>query len=178
MRKKFLGVTVPPGETMTLPSVRIENRLSEGNLTVSSPQSEVYLNSPYNLYYCRLCPVGTLEATLPAYAAGAGGGMYGLVSGRAMRFGILVAFLLLMLLVSRPFCRTFCPAGAIYGLFSRISIWRVQLDNDLCTHCGACNRVCPVDLYVPKEVGGPECIACGDCIKACPRSGIRRKFGV
>jgi len=195
LRKDFPGVTVPPGETVALSKVRLENRLAEGNLSVSSPQSEVTLSSPYHLYYCRLCPVGTLEATLPAYAAGEvgttgvspvtprppagqGWGMYGLVSGRTLRLGILAAFLLLMLAVSRPFCRIFCPAGAIYGLFSRIALSRMYLDNEACIHCGACNRVCPVDLDVPKEVGGAECIACGDCMKVCPKSGIRRKFGL
>jgi polyferredoxin len=160
-----------------LPKVRIENRLAEGNLVVTSPQSEVELSSPYQLYYCRLCPVGTLEAALPAYAQG-GDGMYGLVSGGALRFGILIAFLVLMLMVSRPFCRTFCPAGAIYGLFCRISLSRITVEHSVCVHCRLCDRVCPVDLDVQQEAGGPECIACGDCIKVCPKSGIKRKFGI
>jgi len=176
--KDFPDVTVPPGETVALPKVRIDNRLSDGNLSVSSPQSEVELSSPYQLYYCRLCPVGTLEATLPAYASGQGAGMYALVSGRTLRFGILAAFLLLMLMVSRPFCRTFCPAGAIYGLFCRVALSRITVDPGACVQCGLCDRVCPVDLDVRKEAGGAECVACGDCIKVCPKGGIRREFGL
>jgi ferredoxin len=180
-KKEFHDVTVPPGETVTLPTVRIPNRLGEGLLNVSSPQSEVEQSSPYQLYYCRLCPVGTLEAMLPAYASRASdeaAGMYGLVPGHALRLCILVFFLLLMLMASRPFCRTFCPAGAIYGLFSRVALSRIELVPSACTQCGACNRVCPVDLDVTKEVGGAECIACGDCAKVCPQGGIKRKFGL
>ncbi|MCY3020903.1 MAG: 4Fe-4S binding protein [Planctomycetota bacterium] len=177
-RKEYSDVTVAPGDTVTLPKIRIPDRLSEGVLSASSPQSEVEQSSPYNLYYCRLCPVGTLEATLPAFASGTSGGMYAWASGRSMRIGILAAFLLLMVMVSRPFCRTFCPAGAIYALCSRVALSRMNLDKNACIHCGACNRVCPVDLDVPSEVGGPECIACGDCRKVCPKGGIKRTFGL
>ena len=179
VHKEFPDVTVGPGESVALPPVRMPNRLAEGTLNVWSPQSEVEQASPYQLYYCRLCPVGTLEATVPAYATGASGGsggMYALVSGRALRLSILALFLLLMLMASRPFCRAFCPAGAIYGLFSRFAVARMTLDPNACIHCDACNRVCPVDLDVPKEVGGAECIACGDCMKVCPKGGIKRTF--
>ncbi|MGD0094064.1 MAG: 4Fe-4S binding protein [Planctomycetota bacterium] len=178
VRQDFPEATVPPGETVALPKVRIANRLSDGALSVSSPQSEVELNSPYDLYYCRLCPVATLEAALPAYASGEGGGMYSWASGHPVRVRILALFLLLMLMVSRPFCRTFCPAGAIYGLFCRLALSRITVDQRVCVQCGLCDRVCPVDLDVRKEAGGAECIACGDCIKVCPKGGIKRQFGL
>jgi ferredoxin len=177
-RKEFPDVVLAPAETRALPAVRVPNKLADGTLLVSSPQSEVQQTSPYQLYYCRLCPVGTLESALPAYAAGEKGGMYGMVTGRTLRLGILIGFLLLMLMVSRPFCRILCPLGAIYGLLTRLSLARMTIEKDACVDCGACNRVCPVDLDVPKEVSGAECIACGDCMKVCPKSGIRRVYGL
>jgi ferredoxin len=60
--------------------------------------------------------------------------------------------------------RSFCPLGAIYALTSWAALARVRLKPGACVQCGACSRVCPIDLDVPREVGGPECIACGDCI--------------
>ncbi len=177
-RKEFPALTVAPGEKQTTTKIRIPNRLQEGDLHVTSPQSEVEQTSPYQLYYCRLCPVGTLEATLPAYASGDSVGAYGFAGSHALRLVILGFFLLLMLMISRPFCRTFCPAGAIYGLFAKLSLARIELDPGACIECGACDKVCPVDLNVSKEVGGAECIACGDCINACPKRGIRRHFGL
>jgi len=54
----------------------------------------------------------------------------------------------------------------------------VRVDRDACVMCGACNRVCPVDLDVVKEAGGPECISCGACIGACPKGAISRGFGL
>jgi polyferredoxin len=96
----------------------------------------------------------------------------------ALRLGLLLLFLVLMVLVSRPFCRTFCPLGATYALLSRLALWRVRFTAEKCVDCGLCSRVCPTDLDVPKEAGGPECIACGDCIRACPKGAIDRKFGL
>lgn len=177
-RKEFAEVVVAPAETFTLPPVRVPNKLADGTLIVTSPQSEIEQKSPYQLYYCRLCPVGTLESALPAYASGQNGGMYGMITGRTLRFSILVVFLVLMLMVSRPFCRMLCPLGAIYGLLTPLSLSRMTIEKDACVNCGVCSRVCPVDLNVPKEVGGAECIACGDCTKVCPRSGIRRVYGL
>jgi polyferredoxin len=94
------------------------------------------------------------------------------------RLAVLVLFLVLMVLVSRPFCRTFCPLGASYGLLSRAALCRVEVDLTACVRCRRCDRVCPVDLDVAREVGGPECIACGDCIRACPQNGIHRTYGL
>ena len=75
-------------------------------------------------------------------------------------------------------CRGFCPLGAFYGLTARFAITRMGIDHSTCIDCGACNRVCPAELDVPREVGGPECIACGDCMAACSQNGIHRTFGL
>ena len=83
-----------------------------------------------------------------------------------------------MVLSSRPFCRTLCPLGAIYGLVSRVSLARIEVDKNACDNCGACDNVCPVELDVTNEAGGAECIACGDCIAACTKGAIRWRFGL
>ena len=90
---------------------------------------------------------------------------------------VLFAFLVLMVAVSRAFCRTFCPLGAIYGLVSRFAMTRVAVDRETCIDCGACDKVCPAELDVRREAGSAECIACGECIKVCPVTAISRKLG-
>lgn len=129
------------------------------------------------LYYCKICPNGTLTATLPNVFGSTAAEMYAAAGGLALRFTVLLFFLALMTTVSRGFCRTFCPLGALYGLASYFALWRVVIDRPLCVDCGACDRACPVEIDVRREVGGPECIACGECIKACPTAALRRRLG-
>ena len=90
---------------------------------------------------------------------------------------IVAAFLVAMVFVKRPFCRTFCPLGAIFSLFNRISLVKLRLDKSKCTECGLCRRLCPVDLNAYLELDSPECIKCLECTK-CPTGAITARFGL
>jgi polyferredoxin len=173
----FPDVSIHPGETVTLPLIDAPNNLSTANLLLSSPQSTVLQKPRYNLYFCKICPTGTLTASLPAKIGRVSGGeIYGGSSWFSLRFIILYFFIVLMILSSRPFCRIMCPLGAIYGLTAKVSLSRFKVDKNTCVNCGLCDTVCPVGLDVRKDVGGMECIACGDCIRKCPKNSITRRF--
>lgn len=176
--KSFAGTTVEPAASLALPGFTIPDRFSEATLAIESPQSVVDQSPLIDfLYYCKICPAGTLTATIPSYFTKSRTGSAGMFKGHILRLGILIFFLVLMVLVTRPFCQTFCPLGAFYALTTRFSLIRLSTDRDACIACGKCNKVCPVNLDVPREVGGPECIACSDCMKACPKLAIRRHIG-
>ena len=128
------------------------------------------------LFVCRVCPAGGLEAGVPNMIAQARAGEP-VVWPNAVKVTIIVLFLVAIFFMKRPWCRVFCPLGAIYGLFSRFSMCRMVVDKDSCNECGACEKVCPVDLEVRKEVGGMECIQCGDCIRTCVQGSIKRVYG-
>ena len=177
-RLTYTDIVVPPGEGAPLPYITVPRYLEGADLLVESPQSTVSQTPRYDLYYCRVCPVGTLTAALPAYASGRKMLTRTNIGRDAVRLGVLAIFIVLMVFVSRPFCRTFCPLGAMYGLISRFAVLRLVVDNDTCIKCGRCDKVCPVDLDVVKEAGGAECMACGDCIRVCPTDAISRRFGV
>jgi ferredoxin len=174
--KPFPGITVEPGSTRALPGFEIPDRLKDADISIESPQSLMDQDPRVEyLYYCKICPNGTLTASLPSLFSRDKASMY---SFHLVRFLVLGFFLVLMVLVSRAFCQTFCPLGALYALTAPFAMLRVTIDNQACINCGKCDRVCPVNLDVRKEVGGMECIACGDCIKACPKLAIRRKAGL
>jgi len=122
--------------------------------------------------FCKyICPSGTLMGALAlvpgneALSAQAGGLFQ-------WKVGLLAAFLLLSLYVYRPFCKYFCPLGAIYSLFSRISLVRMKVDEHACVHCGACKKACKMSINPEKNPNSMECIRCGDCIRACPTRAI------
>ena len=127
-------------------------------------------------WFCQyICPSGTLMAGLPLYALNeslrsAAGFLY------AWKVGILVALVVLSLFVYRPFCRYLCPLGAIYGLFNPIAFYRIRIDAEKCTHCGACTRACPMNVPVETSPNHPECIRCGACQQACQFGALSMGF--
>lgn len=129
-----------------------------------------------NKSFCRLCPAGTLEALLPLELVQpkiplppAGWWIW-------VKIGILAAFLLWMVVTSRPFCRAACPLGACYGLLNKVSIYRIEVDPGKCTKCMKCRKVCPVDINIFDDPDSPECIRCLECRKACPEGAIMSGF--
>lgn len=122
-----------------------------------------------------ICPSGTLMAGIPLLLTNSD-----LRALASWLFGwkmlILLAVVAASVLISRPFCKYVCPLGAIYGFFSRISLYRVTVDLIRCNHCGICTRQCPMSVPVPDDANGPECIRCGACTAVCPQDAIQCGF--
>ena len=90
------------------------------------------------------------------------------------KFIILAVVLAACVFIYRAFCRFLCPLGAIYSLFARIALLGVRVDESRCTDCGACVKICPVDI---RRVGDRECVHCGKCIGVCAVKAISLKAG-
>jgi polyferredoxin len=83
---------------------------------------------------------------------------------------VLIILFLLSLLFRNFWCRFLCPYGAIIGLGSLLGITRISRNEESCTNCQQCSRVCPQRIKVSEKtvVFTPECTACMQCIEACP----------
>ncbi len=130
-----------------------------------------------DVWFCKyFCPAGTLEAGIPMIflqpALQANLGALFL-----LKLSILVFFIIWAVLASRPFCRTACPLGAFYALFSKVKLFRLNLDHNRCTHCKACHDVCPMGVRFNESPNDMECISCLACTKACKQDAIHLGFG-
>ncbi len=90
-----------------------------------------------------------------------------------------------MLFVSRRMgamahCTAFCPIGLMGNVLGRLIPWRVHINRETCTKCGACARACRYSALTPLEIEagrpGLPCTLCGDCIGACPHQSMAYRF--
>lgn len=123
-------------------------------------------------YFCKLiCPVGTLEGGIPLVLLNksmhsALGFLY------AWKNVLLVLTIILSVMIYRPFCKYICPLGAVYSVFHPISVFKYQVEEDKCIHCGACAKACKMQVNPVQNANHPECIRCGQCKNICPTGAI------
>lgn len=140
----------------------------------------VFLTDAFGLgapYFCKwLCPAGTLEGGIPLVLTNKS-----LHSGLGFLFwwkmGLLILTIITSILIYRPFCKYVCPLGAFYALLNRISLTRMEVNDESCISCGKCIRACPMQVNVLKNINGLECIRCGKCAMECPTGAIDLRFG-
>lgn len=124
--------------------------------------------------FCKyICPAGTLLGAGGLLSNESNDYMFGMLGPLfTWKFAILVVIIAATVFVYRFFCRFFCPLGAIYGMFNKISLLGMKVDEPNCTNCGLCVGKCQMDV---RHVGDHECISCGCCIDACPTKAISFK---
>ena len=152
-----------------------------------------YVNEPF----CLVCPARPLciavEAALGqmkfsyitqiAYGPFWIGGFY-LTSINVI---VLIIATILAIVYRRFWCRI-CPLGALTALFSsfapfkQIALTKLVKNEQKCTSCGVCKRVCPTqatDVYDRKggDVTESRCILCARCVELCPyEDALELKF--
>ncbi|UCD29298.1 MAG: 4Fe-4S dicluster domain-containing protein, partial [Planctomycetota bacterium] len=97
------------------------------------------------------------------------------------QLGWLIGFIILILVgmnlvIPRFFCRVLCPLGALLGLFSRFSLWRIERHPDKCTDCGLCLQGCEGACDPHTQLRKSECLVCFNCIEDCPHGALSFVF--
>lgn len=89
------------------------------------------------------------------------------------------------------FCRDWCPSGVYFAVLGHETNAGIAFAHpESCTACGACEKVCPMDLE-PRDLASgasrpgnglypdglsnhAQCIRCGDCVVACEQVTARK----
>jgi ferredoxin-type protein NapH len=118
-------------------------------------------------FYCKWCPAGTLEASIPVNVQMAvqKKGFLDMVLGYlgSVKFWIAITFLGSFVLFYRPFCKIACPIGAFLGLFNPVSFLQIGKKRGNCRACMACADDCPMIPDAVPSDNPMECIRCYRC---------------
>jgi NAD-dependent dihydropyrimidine dehydrogenase PreA subunit len=84
------------------------------------------------------------------------------------------------LFVYRPWCHLFCPFGLVGWVVEKVSLFKIAVDYETCTACGACENACPSTVMagiLRRDRVIPDCFSCGTCVTACPTGSIHLRRG-
>jgi polyferredoxin len=85
---------------------------------------------------------------------------------------LIVILVLFVLSFAVPYfwCRYLCPYGSVLGVFSFLSIGKINRNPSNCTNCGRCEKNCPslIKIMEKESIHSSECTACMTCVKNCP----------
>jgi polyferredoxin len=86
---------------------------------------------------------------------------------------VLIALFALSVVYKNFWCRYLCPYGALLGLLSRLSPFKVRRNEGKCVGCHACTKNCPalIDVEARQVVTSAECFGCLTCVSHCPSEG-------
>ena len=155
---------------------------------IPGTQTGGYVTNYFNAPFCLVCPMRPL-CVLVESALGFMNASYvfSQTTGILKEAGYYVTSLNVIVLVlitvgalafRRFWCRI-CPLGGLTALFStftpfkQIALTRLHKDEEKCTKCGVCKRVCPTqvtEVYDKKggDVTVSGCMLCFRCVEMCP----------
>ena len=85
---------------------------------------------------------------------------------------VLIVLVIASIFIYNFWCRYLCPYGALLGIISYFSPFKIRRNKETCTDCKACTGICPSYILVHKldVVKSDECISCLKCSSVCPVS--------
>lgn len=94
-----------------------------------------------------------------------------LYDGTGLIAVVFAGAVLLNLVIPRFYCRFICPAGALFAVLSRFSLWRIGKISDDCSDCRICEKNCEGACSPTSAIRFSECVLCVNCINDC-RHGL------
>ena len=123
-----------------------------------------FLGESHPLFFCRVCPAAGLEVSLPGAIQAMLAG-HPIIWPNLIKMAVTLAVVVSMFFIRRPWCRVLCPLGAIFGLFTRLSMFTVRFYPGRCRQCGLCPPTCAYGVDSAVRAHDPTCIRCLDCVR-------------
>ena len=107
--------------------------------------------------------------------------MFGLFGTTAMWIGLGV-LLVATVFVRNLYCRFLCPVGAMLGIISNLTVFRIKRWSE-CKTCKICEKTCEWGAIRGPLIVARECVRCDDCERLyldqqkCPHWIILRRKG-
>ena len=183
--------TVCPVGTLSDLFLRLRRRIPRLNRPFSyRPQSRASIHILWVYLICLLVGIGVIPLLIepwnitrnivgifrPSVAQQAWievglGAATGIVAGVVS----LILIAALSLWRGREFCTSYCPIGYAMGKIGGNSLYRLEIDRDLCDSCGLCEDECRASCIkvVSRYIDNTRCVRCLDCAARCPRRAIR-----
>jgi polyferredoxin len=95
-----------------------------------------------------------------------------------LMYSVPVVFFIIIGVMSftkgRFYCNTVCPVGTFLGLISKVSVFRIRLDDSACSRCGRCSMRCKSSCidFLSHEIDVSRCVGCFNCINTCQDDAI------
>lgn len=95
-------------------------------------------------------------------------------TGAYFGLGFALALAVLVFFKKRFFCTNICPVGAVLGLISRFSLFKIRIDENKCKMCSLCAKSCPCGSIDFKNhtVNNETCIKCFKCLCSCEHAAL------
>lgn len=92
----------------------------------------------------------------------------------SFQLGFLLLLIWMAAFHGRLYCNTICPVGTFLGFLSGFSLFRIQIDQGSCTHCGLCSVACKSSCIDVKTqtVDLSRCVTCFNCLPVCSTDSI------
>ncbi len=151
----LLGALLAAGLLMEL--LVPQNRWLAAALQTGLLDPIALMHRTFNLVILPLAdgPLNLLSATARTYPG-------------AMPIGLLfLLFTFLCLRIPRFYCRFVCPLGALLGVLSRWSVWRIGKKENRCADCRLCERDCEGACAPAGAIRISECVLCMNCLDPC-----------
>jgi polyferredoxin len=104
--------------------------------------------------------------------------LYWLIAGNALYYVVGIS-LAAVLKDNRAFCKYVCPIPVMQKIGARFAVWKMSIDPDLCNDCGACEKLCIMNIRLleyknaGQRVLSTECTLCSTCVNICPKSAVQ-----